>query len=372
MKVALVVPGGVDKSGTERVIPCLLALVERVARVHELHVFAMRQEPRPCRWTLLGAQVSNVGRRPLLPRAVAQVVAEHRRAPFDVLHGVWAASGMVAGAAGRLLRRPALVHLTGGDVADVPEVGYGRCRTPAGRAAIRAAAALGGHVTTPSEQMVALARAQGIRAERLTYGVALDKWPVREPVRRAADAEARLLFAASLNAVKDPFTLVRAAAALRARGVRFRLDVLGTDTLGGAVQRLAAELELGDVVHFHGWVPHYKLRGWMERADALLLTSRHEGDPIVALEAAIAGVPTVGTPVGHLVEWAPDAAVTVPFADPDALADAVAALLEDEPRRAALGAAARRLAIDRYSWADIARRLDRIYDAARGVEAVAA
>jgi glycosyltransferase involved in cell wall biosynthesis len=42
-------------------------------------------------------------------------------------------------------------------------------------------------------------------------------------------------------------------------------------------------------------------------------------------------------------------------------------LLADEARRAALGAAARQLAIDRYSWQDIARRLERIYDSARDV-----
>ena len=58
----------------------------------------------------------------------------------------------------------------------------------------------------------------------------------------------------------------------------------------------------------------------------------------------------------------------MPPGEPRALADAVAALLEDEPRREALAAAARQLAIERYSWADIARRLDGIYDAARGVE----
>ena len=58
----------------------------------------------------------------------------------------------------------------------------------------------------------------------------------------------------------------------------------------------------------------------------------------------------------------------MPPGEPEALADAVAGLLEDEPRREALGAAARQLAIERYSWADIARRLDGIYDSARGVE----
>jgi glycosyltransferase involved in cell wall biosynthesis len=48
--------------------------------------------------------------------------------------------------------------------------------------------------------------------------------------------------------------------------------------------------------------------------------------------------------------------------DPDALADAVPTLLADEPRRQLLGAAARRLAQERYSWEDIARRLSAIYE----------
>ena len=40
MKLALVVPGGVDRTGEFRVIPVLLALIERLARTHEVHVFA--------------------------------------------------------------------------------------------------------------------------------------------------------------------------------------------------------------------------------------------------------------------------------------------------------------------------------------------
>jgi hypothetical protein len=46
----------------------------------------------------------------------------------------------------------------------------------------------------------------------------------------------------------------------------------------------------------------------------------------------------------------------------DALADAVVALLEDEDRRRGIGAAARRLAVERYSWGGIARRLKEIYE----------
>src|SRR4029450_11017895 len=48
-----------------------------------------------------------------------------------------------------------------------------------------------------------------------------------------------------------------------------------------------------------------------------------------------------------------------PPVDPDALAEAVAGLLDDEPRREALGVSARQLAQERHSSAGTARRLQR-------------
>ena len=61
MKIAMLVPGGVDRSGELRVIPAFVALIERLARDHELHVFALHQEARPARWMLRGAHVHNAG-----------------------------------------------------------------------------------------------------------------------------------------------------------------------------------------------------------------------------------------------------------------------------------------------------------------------
>lgn len=357
----MVVPGGVDRSGVDRVIPSLLSVMERIARVHELHVFALTQEPRPARWTLRGATVHNAGWRPVRATALAQLLAEHRRAPFQVMHGVWAGCGTVAGAAGRLLRRPVLLHLPGGCVAAIPEIGWGQCLTRGGRATLRFAARTADRVTAPSEWLCAQAAERGIAAERLTYGVALDAWPPLPPRRRAPDAPARLLFVASLNAVKDPATVIQAAARLREMGIEFRLDVLGADLRGGEIQRLASALGLDGIVHFHGVVRQAELRPWMERADLLLLASRSEGDPMVALEAAVAGVPAVGTPVGHLPEWAPDAAAVVPFADPDALAAAAASLLGDEERRLRMAAAAQQHAL-RHDADHAAARILRIYD----------
>ena len=367
MKVALLLPGGVDRSGTHRVIPVQLWLIERLAAMgHEVHVFALDQEPTPGHWPLLGATVHNAGRAPRRLRMLGQIVAEHRRAPFALLHAFWAVpSGVVAAAAGAVLGIPVLLHLPGGDLAALPAIGYGARSRWQGRAWTRFAIAGAARVTAPSEFIIAQARDLGIEAERIPQGVALDHWPPLVPRRRAA-AHARLLHVASLNRVKDQETLLLAAALLRDRGVAFQLDIIGVDTLDGAVQRRARELGLtgsesgAKIVHFHGFLTQSELRPWMERADLLLVTSRHEAGPIVLLEAAMTGLPTVGTAVGQLAEWAPRAAVAVPVGDFEALAYETAALLADEERRLGIARAAQARAI-REDADFTAAATDRIY-----------
>jgi glycosyltransferase involved in cell wall biosynthesis len=58
----------------------------------------------------------------------------------------------------------------------------------------------------------------------------------------------------------------------------------------------------------------------------------------------------------------PEAGRLVPPGDAKALADAVVGLLDDEAARAALGNAARAIAVERYSWDGIALRLAEIYE----------
>lgn len=361
MKIALVVPGGVDRSGVRRVIPCLLWLIERLARDHELHVFALLQDPEPSRYPLLGATVHNIGARPRRLRTVAAILREHARAPFDVLHAVWGVHpGVVAAAASRIMGTPLVLHLTGGDLASIPEIGYGALRSRRGRSWLRFAAGRARHVTTPSQTMRDAARALGLEPEKLPLGVALDRWPPRAPRPRDPGAPGRLLFVGTLNRVKDPVTLIRAAVCLRAEGVAFELDIVGEDTLGGEIQRLARSASVGEGIRFHGFVPHPELRAYVERADVLVVTSLHEADPVVALEAAVAGVPTVGSAVGHIADWAPEAAVAVPVGNPEALARAVASLLTDDDQRLALATAAqaRALAADADRTAN---RFEEIY-----------
>ena len=346
MKIAIVLPGGVDRSGTRRVIPALLWLIERLAAEDEVHVFALQQEKLPARWLLLGAQVHNAGARPRRLRTLGQMLGEHRRGGVDVVHAFWAGGpGVAAALFSRLTGVPVLLTLPGGDLSALPDIGYGARLTRRGRFWVDLAVRQATRVIVPSEWMRDQAAALGIDATCIRYGVALDQWPVRARAPRDPAAPLRLVQVANLNRVKDQDTLLGALHVLATRGMAFELDLIGLDTLDGAVQRRCRELGLADRVRFHGFVEHDALRPLIERADLMVVSSRHEGVPIAVLEAAVAGVPTVGTAVGQIADWAPDAAIAVPIRDAVALADAIARLAGDEDERLRLAANAQAFAV---------------------------
>jgi len=340
VKLALVVPGGVDRSGELRVIPALLALIERLSRSHEVHVFALHQEAVADSWPLAGATIHNIGDGRTYLRGIAAIRAEHRRAPFDVVHAIFSGPcGLIAVVAAKLMRLPCTVHVTGGELVALRDIGYGGRLTWKGR--LREHLALRGAdvVTATSAPIVELLQVLGVRAQRVPLGVDLRKWPTRAPQPRR-EGPARLIHIASLNRVKDQATLLHALARLAKTGVDFEMDIVGTDTLQGAMTELVRKLGLNGRVQFLGFKTQRELRPIVEYADLLVMSSRHEAGPFVLVEAAVAGVPTVGTAVGHIVEWAPSAALAVPVGNPERLADAIHTLLADEALRLRVARAA--------------------------------
>lgn len=345
MKLALVLPGGVDRSGEFRVIPTFLALIERLARRHEVHVFVLHQEDRAGRWELAGAHIHNIGEGWTRLRALAAIRAEHQRAPFDLVQAIFSGScSLIAVAAAKLLRLPSVVHIAGGELVALHDIGYGGRRKWKGR--LREALVLRGAdaITAASMPIIDSLRALGLDAVRVPLGVDLDKWPALAP-RRRKSACARLIHVASINRVKDQATLLRALSLLAQDGVDFTLDLVGVDTLQGELKALARTLGLQQHVRFLGFKTQRELRPLMQAADVLVMSSRHEAGPLVLLEAAVAGVPTVGTAVGHIAEWSPTAALGVPVGDAEELAEAIRRVLDDESLRLRMATQAQRRAL---------------------------
>lgn len=129
------------------------------------------------------------------------------------------------------------------------------------------------------------------------------------------------------------------------------MDIVGEDIVGGAIQRLARELGLTDRVRFHGFMTQRELLPLMQAAQVLAVSSRHEAGPVAALEAAAVGVLSVGTAVGRVGEWAPEASLAVPVGDAQSLADALHRVLADKEFRLELARAAwRRAAGEHRPW----------------------
>jgi glycosyltransferase involved in cell wall biosynthesis len=141
--------------------------------------------------------------------------------------------------------------------------------------------------------------------------------------------------------VKDQACLLHALAEVPGA----ELDLIGEDTLGGEMQALAAGLGLAARVRFHGFKTQAQLQPLLGRAHLHLVSSRHEAGPLAALEAAVLGIPSVGTAVGHLAEWAPEAALTVAPGDARGLAGLIRRVDADEALRLRLAREAQRRAV---------------------------
>ena len=180
-----------------------------------------------------------------------------------------------------------------------------------------------------------------------------------------ADARGRedsIVFVGRHEPRKGLQVLLRAWPQIRQRtGLRLRL--IGADPL--AVRLLLTRLRVSDDgIDVLGFLPQEELTDELLAAKALVAPSLGgESFGMVLTRAFACATPVVASEIpGYRDVMTPETSVGVAPGDPEALADAVAALVEDESRRQALGTAGRALAEQRYSWDAIAARLAEIYE----------
>jgi len=171
-------------------------------------------------------------------------------------------------------------------------------------------------------------------------------------------------------------TLLRSAAALRDRGVAFRLEIIGAGPLRSALVDQIGALDLQDRVALRGMLVLEEVRAAYRRAAVVVLASRitangdRDGIPNTLAEAMACAVPVVASATPSIAELVHDeeTGLLVPADDSEALAQALQRLLADAALRHRLGRAGRAWVaefFDAEAWGrHVARRLDR----ARGTE----
>ena len=169
-----------------------------------------------------------------------------------------------------------------------------------------------------------------------------DKALARAKVGVAADRTV-LLFVGRIQPLKAPDVLVRAAAAMVARTPSLR-DTLQVVICGGpsgsglahphALEDLAVELGVRDLVRFVPPVGRSMLADWFRAADVCVVPSYSESFGLVAVEAQACGTPVVAARVGGLPTAVADGVSgrLVDGHDPDVWAEALCDVVHDRER----------------------------------------
>lgn len=167
--------------------------------------------------------------------------------------------------------------------------------------------------------------------------------------------------AGRLFAEKDYAVLIRALQLVTPHRPDVRLVLIGDGPERTDLENLASTLGIRDRVHFLGW--RHDVPELLPLIDVFALSSRHEGLPLVILEAMAAGLPIVSTPVGDLPQVVPagEAGLYYPIGAPDALADHLLQLAADPTLRARLGSAGAARVRRLYSHDTMVQRYLQLY-----------
>jgi glycosyltransferase involved in cell wall biosynthesis len=296
------------------------------------------------------------------PRGVGVLRRHLRSVAPDVLHTHLGYADFLGGIAGRSLGLPVVstVHGTdwGGDL---------RARTKDRLMALARRHCAERVIAVSAAAREVYLRTGWDRPERLVTvhngiagpGSAVSRDSARAALGLGADDQV-LMMISRLRPEKAHDVAIAALERLTGDFPRTRLVIVGNGPEEERIAALAAPL--GDRVVMAGY--HEEVFSVLPAADVLLHPSRHEAFPTTLLEALAAGVPVIASDVGGIPEIVRDGETGLLIAappDPEVLSAAVAGLLGDTGRRAAMAERGRATFAEAYSAAAWAERLAALY-----------
>jgi glycosyltransferase involved in cell wall biosynthesis len=297
--------------------------------------------------------------------AVVQRIAEVMPINPDVIHAHAAVPSLVGLLVGAMRRRPIGVLQT--------MHGWGIAKTPGQAAMDVRLMQMVERVAVPSRHAMDQLRQFGVPASRITivpYGVGpaavrLDEMDLQLRQEMLAARRAGTLVVVCVGTIvprKNQRLLLEAIAQLDASVPALAVLIGDGDARDLHRHRLAAELDIVDRVRVRGYSPAARVIA--ASADAMVLPSRSEGQPLAILEAFADQILTITSDVPELVELVEDGVTGFTFAAENA--SALASTLErvarlPEASRQAIRAAGQELHAQRFASSTMARRYYDLY-----------
>lgn len=262
---------------------------------------------------------------------------------FDLIH---AHNAVPAGEAVRRARTgtPLVVSVHGGDVL------YTAIRSSAGAQAVKRGLGAARLALANSQGIAELAREHGAGETRVVHlGTDLP----RIQRGRRSDGSASLVTVAHLIARKRHADVLRALAVLGDRYPRLRYEIVGDGPERGALEELAARLEISERVDFFGQLAPAEAIERARGCTLMVMPSTEEAFGVAYIEAMAGGVPAIGCrgePGPEEIAAAGDGFMLVPPGDIERLTQRIDELLSDPQRLREAAQRARQTVAANFSW----------------------
>lgn len=302
----------------------------------------------------------------LLAPLVISLRSIQQQFEFDLIHAhTLSPDGLASVLAGRLLHKPVIVSARGSDVHTYPH------RGPMEMLVARSTIMRCDKLIAVSRKLASQASELMVRRDPVDViynGVDTD---VFTPCEDKAVARVRLglpksgslaLTVGALVREKGILELIYAFELLSRTRPDFRLVVVGAGLMRAELEALRSRVG-EDRIFLPGVVPNERVAHYMRAADVLIHPSHAEGLPNVMLEAMATGLPVIGTIVGGIPEVITHekTGLLVNAKDPEALANRIRLLLDDEQMAKKIGIAGRNRVVHEHSWKQNAEKHIQVY-----------
>ena len=187
--------------------------------------------------------------------------------------------------------------------------------------------------------------------------------------RAKEDDQGIILHVARLVEKKGTAVLINAVKQVKLLNPDVKLVIIGEGPLLDGLKAKVTSLGLDQTVTFTGALPHVDVMAWMRKASMLVLpsitakTGDAEGLGMVLLEAAVTGVPVIGTQHGGIPEAIIDeqTGFLVKERDDKQLAERISFLMKDEHKRFEMGKNARIFISEKFNLSKQTIKLEKIY-----------
>ena len=139
------------------------------------------------------------------------------------------------------------------------------------------------------------------------------------------------------------------------------LSIIGEQKKSGHTERLIKKLNLGKRVNFFSNLTQADLRKTYCEAELAIIPSLYEGFGFAAIEAMACGIPLISTSGGALPEVIKDTGIIIPPKNVKEIYNAVNFLFSSPDSAKELAEKGLQRANKKFSWAVIAKKLEKVY-----------